>query len=368
MKINCTHLVVGSGLAGAVIARRIAEELNEEVLVIDKRNHIGGNCYDHYNDQGILIHKYGPHIFHTNNEQVWKFLSKFTEWNEYQHKVLSYTDGIYVPMPININTFNKLYNVDLSTEDFLSFLKKLKKDNFIKDIKTAEDSALSIVGPVVYEAIFKHYTEKQWGLSCKDLLPSLMSRIPIRHNKDDRYFSDKYQGIPKEGYTSLINNILNHKKIKVLLNKEFDKGSFDYKYLYYSGEVDKFYDYKHGKIKYRSLNFKFETLNMDSYQDVATVNYPKDYDFTRITEFKKLTSQNVPNKTCIVKEYPSETGDPYYIVPTPDNTNIIEKYYEEMKKDSKVSFIGRLGQCKYLNMDQAIDTCLGIKLTPVYTY
>lgn len=356
--MNFKYIIVGAGLAGLTIAERISSELNEKVLIIEKRDHIGGNCYDCYNHDGILIHKYGPHIFHTNHKQVWDYLSKFTKWNYYQHRVLTYIDGNYIPMPITTETINKLYNLNLSNNQIEQFLKDQSID--IEEIKNSEDVVLSKAGREIYDKFFKNYTKKQWDVYPSELDKSVISRIPVRYNRDTRYFTDRYQGMPKHGYTKLCSNMVNS-NIHILLNTDYKDviDSINYDTLIYTGQVDYYFDYKYGHLKYRSLKFDFETKDLDSYQDAPVVNYPNDYDFTRITEFKKLTDQK-SDKTTIVREYPTWDGEPYYPIPTKECSEQYDKYKAECDNLKNVIFLGRLAEYKYYNMDVVVKRALDI--------
>ena len=357
MKFN--YVVVGAGIAGLTIAERIANVLDEKVLVIEKRNHIGGNVYDSYNEDGILIHNYGPHIFHTNDEDVYGYLSKFTKWNDFWHRVLSYVDGNLVPIPISAETINKLYNLNLSCDEVEGFLNK--KAVKVDDITSSKDVAISKVGTDIYEKMFKNYTIKQWGVDPSELDTSVISRIPVRLNRDTRYFADKYQGMPKDGYTKLCENMVRNNNIKILLNTDYKEiiNYIQYEKLIYTGPTDYFYDYKYGKLAYRSINFQFETLDTQSFQESPVVNYPNDYDYTRITEFKKLTGQQ-NDKTTILKEYPSGEGEPYYPFPTKEHKEHFAKYKKDMEAEEKVIFLGRLAQYRYYNMDAVVRSALDI--------
>lgn len=351
------YVVVGAGLAGLTLAERIAEELGEKVLVIERRGHIGGNVYDSYNDDGILIHNYGPHIFHTNDREVYQYLSRFTGWNDFWHRVLTYVDGSLIPMPITVETINKLYNLDLSCFEMEKFLKERAVD--IRDIRTSRDVALSKVGQDIYEKIFETYTKKQWGVDPAQLDTSVISRIPIRLNRDTRYFSDRYQGMPSHGYTRMCENMAANRNIKLLLNTDYREVMKDITYdkLIYTGAADEFYEYKYGKLAYRSINFVFETHDIEEYQEAPVVNYPNDYDFTRITEFKKLTWQK-HLKTTICKEYPCDKGEPYYPFPTAEYKAQFAQYKMEMEKEKDIIFIGRLAQYRYYNMDGVVRAAL----------
>jgi UDP-galactopyranose mutase len=351
------YMIVGAGLAGAVLAERLASRSGKKILLIEKRNHIGGNTFDYYNEDGILIHKYGPHIFHTNSPEVFSYLSKFTEWRSYEHRVLASVDGLLVPIPINLNTINQLYGLSLNCDEVDDFLrsKAEKKDR----IQTSEDVVVSKVGRQLYEKFFKGYTKKQWNLDPSELDASVTSRIPTRNNKDDRYFTDTYQAIPKHGYTWMFNNILSHPNIKVLLNTDYKEvqNSIPYKKMIYTGPVDYFYDYQFGKLPYRSIEFKFETIGKEFFQKTGTVNYPNEHPYTRITEFKYLTGQQHP-KTSIVYEYPKDGGDPYYPVPRPENGLLYKKYQSLALQEENVYFCGRLATYKYYNMDQVVAQAL----------
>ncbi|OPJ63289.1 UDP-galactopyranose mutase [Clostridium oryzae] len=346
------YLIVGCGLSGVTAGRILAENGNK-VLIIDKRNHVGGNVYDYYNEAGILIHKYGPHIFHTNSKQVFDFLSRFTKWRLYQHRVLSCVDGKLVPMPINLDTINMLYGTNYSYNNIGEFYENLKNDSM--DIKNAKDMVVSKVGEELYEKFFKNYTKKQWNIDAEDLESEVTARIPIRYNRDDRYFADKYQAMPLNGYTEMVNNMLDCEGIHVMLNTSYEqiKDEVKYKKLIFTGCADEFFGYKYGRLPYRSIRFEEETLQSEQYQPVGTVNYPNDYDFTRITEYKYLTGQKCPN-TTIMKEYSCGEGEPYYPIPQSANKQLYEKYAKEASKLENVYFLGRLGQYRYMNMDAVI--------------
>ncbi|MCM8901686.1 UDP-galactopyranose mutase [Caldicoprobacter algeriensis] len=357
-------VVVGAGFAGCVLAERIANDLKKKVLVIEKRNHIGGNAYDYYNEDGILVHKYGPHIFHTNNKEVWDYLSRFTEWYYYQHRVLAYVDGMYVPIPINLNTINKLYNTNFTPKQLAEYFEKIKENR--QEILNSEDVIVSRVGRELYEKFFKGYTKKQWDLYPSELSPEVTSRVPIRINRDDRYFTDRYQGLPKYGYTRMFEKMLENEKIHIMLKTDYKEviNSIEYGYLIYTGPIDYFFDYKYGKLPYRSLRFEFETLDCEKYQEAGTVNYPNDYDFTRITEFKYLTGQK-HNKTTIVREYSAAEGEPYYPILQNENIERYKMYENEANKLKNVFFIGRLANYKYYNMDKVVEQALKLYIDKI---
>jgi UDP-galactopyranose mutase len=351
------YLIVGAGFAGAVLAERLASSTGAKVLLVDKRNHIGGNTYDYYNKDGILVHKYGPHIFHTNSREVYDYLGHFTTWRPYEHRVLASVDGMLVPIPINLNTINKLYGLHMSSGEVAEFLrsKAEKKDRII----TSEDVVISKVGKDLYEKFFKGYTKKQWDLDPSELDASVAARIPVRDNCDDRYFTDMYQAMPLHGYTKMFENMLNHPNIKVMLNTDFKEieDVIPYKKMIYTGPIDYYFDYCYGKLPYRSIEFKFETMESDTFQPTGTVNYPNEHPYTRVTEFKYLTGQK-HSKTSVVYEYPQAEGDPYYPVPRPENAELYKKYQLLAAELKGVYFVGRLATYKYYNMDQVVAQSL----------
>ena len=350
------YLIVGAGFAGSVLAERLASQ-GKKILILDKRNHIAGNAYDYYNEDGILIHKYGPHIFHTNSKDVFEYLSKFTKWRSYEHKVLASVDGQLVPIPINLNTINQLYGLNLNSsqvEDFFA-----SKAESVTGIKTSEDVVVSKVGRELYEKFFRGYTRKQWDLDPSELDASVTARVPTRTNKDDRYFTDTYQAMPLYGYTAMFQKMLSHPNIKLMLNTDYKEviDIIPYKHLIYSGPIDKFFDYCYGKLPYRSLEFKFETIDSEFFQSTGTINYPNEQMFTRITDFKYLTGQK-HTKTAIVYEFPKAEGDPYYPVPRPENAEIYKKYQQLTETIPNTYFVGRLATYKYYNMDQVVAQAL----------
>ncbi len=351
------YLIVGAGFAGSVLAERLASQLDKKVLLVDKRNHIGGNAYDHYNDDGILIHKYGPHIFHANSPEVFEYLSRFTEWRPYQHRVVASVDGQLVPFPINLDTINKLYGMNLTSSQLEEFFMSVAEPK--DSIRTSEDVIVSKVGRELYEKFFRNYTRKQWGLDPSELDATVTARIPTRTNRDDRYFTDKYQVVPLHGYTQMFERMLSHPNIRILLNTDYHEivEWLPYHKLIYTGPIDEFFDFRYGKLPYRSLEFVFKTFNMSVYQPAAVVNYPNDYDYTRVTEFKYLTGQEHP-KTNIVYEYPRAVGDPYYPVLCPENAEHYKQYKSLADTTPNVHFVGRLATYKYYNMDQVVAQAL----------
>lgn len=349
------YLIAGAGFAGCVMAERLAFA-GKKILLIDKRNHIGGNAYDYYNNDGILVHKYGPHIFHTNSEDVYNYLSRFTTWRNYQHHVLSAVDGQLLPIPINLNTINAFYGLQLNSTEIEAFFAS-KAEN-INQILTSEDVVVSKVGRELYEKFFRGYTRKQWALDPSELDASVTARVPIRTNKDNRYFTDTYQVMPLNGYTAMFNTMLSHPNIHIMLNADFRDVAKDIQYdrLIYTGPIDEYFEHCFGKLPYRSIEFKFET-HEEQFQSVGTVNYPNDYAFTRVTEFKHLTGQKHP-KTTVIYEFPKSDGDPYYPIPRQENTTLYEKYKKLAATLPNLWFAGRLGTYKYYNMDQVVAQAL----------
>ena len=357
-------VIIGAGISGSVLAERYAQT-GKKVLIIEKRNHIGGNCYDFIDENNILVSKYGAHLFHTNDEDVWQYVNRFAQWYPWEHKVIADVDGKLVPIPVNITTVNKLFDRDIQTEEEMQqWLENNRPD--IKNPANGKDAALSKVGPVLYEKMFRHYTKKQWDKFPEELDASVLNRIPVRTNKDDRYFTDKYQALPIGGYTKLFEKMLNHPNIHVMLNtdyfeiKETIKG---YEKLFYTGPIDAFFQFKHGlkeKLEYRSINFVVETVDMEYFQSNSVVNYPgTEVDYTRIIEYKHFGNQK-SDKTTIVKEYTVADGDPYYPVPNEKNQRIYEKYKKEADKLTDIFFVGRLANYKYFNMDQAFKNTLDL--------
>ena len=353
------YLIVGAGFAGSVLAERIASQLNKKVLLVEKRNHIGGNAFDYYDEHGILVHKYGPHIFHTNSDLVFKYLSQFTEWRFYEHKVLANYNNELYPIPINRTTINKLYGKNFSSDEEVSqFYNSVKEKRY--PIKNSEDIIVSQIGRDLYEKFFKFYPKKQWNLDPSELSPSVCGRIPVRTNSDDRYFTDKYQFMPKDGYTKMFERMLNNKNIELILKENYKDIIGDVKFdkMIYTGPIDYYFDYKFGKLPYRSIRFEWDHLNMDSIQQTAVINYTDmEYEFTRVTEHKKLTGQ-VSEATTISREYAQKFGDPYYPIPNNTNTELYKKYELETKKLKTVLFAGRLAEYRYYNMDQVVARCL----------
>ncbi len=350
-------LIVGAGFAGSTLAERIATQRGEKVLVIDRRPHIGGNAYDRYNDDGVLIHQYGPHIFHTNSEMIFEHLSQFTDWRPYEHRVRGIVDGMEVPIPINLDTVNKLYNLNLTSEELPAwFAAKAEK---VDEIKTSEDVVVSVVGRELYEKFFQGYTRKQWGMDPSELDKSVTARVPTRTNRDDRYFTDEYQAMPLHGYTRMFEKMLRHPNIKVMTQTDYReiRDQIPFKRLIFTGPIDEYFDFKFGRLPYRSLQFRHETLDVEQALPVGTVNYPQTEDYTRISEYKHMTGQVHP-KTTVTYEYPSAIGDPYYPIPKAENAELFKKYERLAMQTANVWFVGRLATYRYYNMDQVVGQAL----------
>ena len=350
-------LVVGAGFTGAVCAREIAEA-GLRVLLIDKKSHIGGNAYDTYDAHGARIHPYGPHLFHTNVESIWHWLSRFTGWRPYEHRVLAFVDGQLLPFPINRSTINRLYGHDLDEVGVAAFLERIREPR--EKIRTSEDVLLNSLGRDLCDKFFRGYTRKQWGLDLSELSAGVAARIPTRTNDDDRYFTDSFQAMPKEGYTKLFERILDHENIRIHLNANFFriKNQLNPLHTVYTGPIDAYFGFYFGKLPYRSLRFDHEHLpEIEWFQPVGTVNYPNDHDYTRITEFKHITGQ-WHKGSSIVREYPQIEGEPYYPVPRSENEELYLRYKTLADKELNVTFVGRLAQYRYYNMDQAIAAAM----------
>jgi UDP-galactopyranose mutase len=358
-KKNYDYLVVGAGFAGSVIAERLASRLDARVLVIDKRPHVAGNAYDHKDEAGVLIHQYGPHIFHTNSDEIVAYLSQFTAWRPYEHKVLAQVRGQLVPIPINRTTLNQLFGLDLRTDaqaaDYLA-----SRAEPVDEIRTSEDVVISAVGRELYELFFQGYTRKQWGIDPSGLDKAVTARIPTRTNTDDRYFGDKHQIMPRDGYTAMFNRMLDHPNIDVLLSTDYKDvmDEVEAGHIVYTGPIDEYFGFRFGKLPYRSLRFEHKIVDQWQFQPVAVVNYPDPrVPYTRITEYKQLTGQQHP-KTSITYEYPSAEGDPYYPIPRAENQALYKKYEALADSTPGVSFVGRLATYRYYNMDQVVGQAL----------
>ncbi|WP_434711025.1 UDP-galactopyranose mutase [Pseudomonas sp. R1-1] len=354
------YLIVGAGFAGSVIAERLAEGLGRRVLLIDRRDHIAGNAYDHYDAAGVLVHRYGPHIFHTNAQRIVDYLSRFTEWRPYEHRVLARVDGQLVPIPINLSTLNALYGLSMNSVEAEQFLAERAEP--VATIRTSEDVVVNQIGRELYEKFFRGYTRKQWGLDPSALDKSVTSRVPTRTNEDDRYFTDTFQAMPLHGYTQMFERMLDQPQIDLLLSTDFKhvRDVVKYRHVIYCGPIDEYFDFQLGRLPYRSLRFEHQTLEQERYQPVAVVNFPDpEVPYTRITEYKHLTGQTHPS-TSISYEFPCDDGDPYYPVPRPENAELYKRYRALAEQIPNVTFLGRLGTYKYYNMDQVVGQALAL--------
>lgn len=351
------YLVVGAGFAGGVLAERLATQLGKRVLIIDKRSHVGGNTYDFYNEDGILVHRYGPHIFHTSSQMVVDYLSQFTEWRPYEHRVLASVDGKLLPIPINLDTVNRMYGLNLDSQGMEKFLAERAEAR--AEIRTSEDVVISRLGRELYEKFFQNYTRKQWGLDPSQLDRTVAGRIPVRFDRDDRYFSDTFQAMPLKGFTHLFEKMLSHPNISIKLSTDYHEETRRYPSakVIYTGPIDEFFDYCFGPLPYRSLRFEHKTLDRPWFQKVGVVNYPNEHAYTRITEFKHLTGQE-HDKTSILYEYPCNDGEPYYPIPRPENAQLYARYRALAEATPDVHFCGRLANYRYFNMDQVVAQAL----------
>ncbi len=373
------YIIVGAGFAGSVIAERIAtQQKNKKILIIEQRQHIGGNCYDYKDENGIIIHKYGPHLFHTNNKAVFQYLSKFTEWDIYNHKVLAVVDGTAVTIPFNLNTLKQVFptKVAQNIEDELLAEFDYNSKIPILELMKSDNKDLKFLAEFIYEKIFVNYTAKQWEMKPEDIDSAVTARVPVFIGRDDRYFNDSYQAVPKNGYTKIFENMLNHPNIKLMLNTDFhevikindDKSieAFGQKFngtLIFSGKIDDLFDFKFGELTYRSIKLKFETIDKPQYQSVTTINYPNDYDFTRITEFKHIHPSD-SKKTTILKEYPlaHKHGEntPYYPFFVDETRKAYEQYAAYAKDFKNIILVGRLAEYKYYDMDDMVERALQV--------
>ena len=353
------YLIVGAGFAGSILAERLANEHNARVLLIDRRNHVGGNAYDELDEAGILYHKYGPHIFHTNSDAVVDYLSQFTEWRPYEHRVLAQVRGQLVPIPINRTTLNMLFDAGLETDDQAAAFLAARAEP-VENIRTSEDVVVNGIGRELYELFFRGYTRKQWDLDPSELDKQVTSRIPTRTNTDDRYFTDSFQAMPRDGYTAMFERMLDNPLIEVRTGVDFAdvRDEVAAGHIVYSGPIDEYFDFRFGKLPYRSLKFDHQTIDQEQYQSVGTVNYPSpDVPYTRISEYKHLTGQQAP-RTTITYEYPTAEGDPYYPIPRPENQELFKRYEALADDTPGVTFVGRLATYRYYNMDQIVGQAL----------
>jgi UDP-galactopyranose mutase len=357
-------MVVGAGFAGAVLAERLASVRGERVLVVDRRDHIGGNAYDHLDAAGVLIHRYGPHIFHTNSENIFAYLSKFTEWRAYEHRVLAQVkspttgEDTLVPMPINLDTINKLYGLNLTEAEVEGWMAARAEQ--VEQVRTSEDVVVGKVGRELYEMFFRGYTRKQWALDPSELDKSVTARVPTRTNRDDRYFTDRFQYMPRDGYTAMFSKMLDHPNITVRTGMEFSEARrrFAFRRMVWTGPVDEYFGFRFGKLPYRSLKFRHETLDREWALPTGTVNHPaEETPFTRVSEYKWMTGQEHP-KTSVTYEFPSAEGDPYYPIPRPENAALYKRYEALADAEQDTWFVGRLATYRYYNMDQVVGQAL----------
>jgi UDP-galactopyranose mutase len=352
-------VVVGAGFAGSVMAERLASQNGLRVLVVERRGHVGGNAHDFYDEAGILVHRYGPHIFHCNSTMIFDYLSRFTEWRLYEHRVRAMIDGQMLPIPINLDTVNRLYGLDLTSAELGDWFATVAEPR--ARVLTSEDAVVSKVGRDLYEKFFRGYTRKQWGLEPSELGAQVTARIPIRTNRDDRYFDDRYQAMPRQGYTRLFARMLDHPRISIMLNTDWRTIASEFgaerPLLIWTGPVDAFFDFRFGALPYRSLEFRFEMRDVEWAQEVGTVNYPNDHAYTRVTEMKHLTGQEHA-KTTLVYEYPCADGEPFYPIPRPENTALYRRYADLAARTPGVAFVGRLATYRYFNMDQVVGQAL----------
>ncbi len=350
-------LIVGAGFAGSVLAERLASQDDAKVLIIDRRPHIGGNAFDLYNEAGILIHQYGPHIFHTNAQPIVDYLSQFTAWRFYEHRVLASVDDMLLPIPINLDTINRLYGLSLKSDSLKDWFRARAEP--VDEVHTSEDVIVSTIGRDLYEKFFRGYTRKQWGLDPSELDRQVTARIPFRIDRDDRYFTDAFQAMPAEGYTKMFSRMLDHPNITIKTGIDYRaiRSDIYYDKLIYSGPIDEYYDFRFGRLPYRSLNFEHVVLKQESYQSAAVVNFPQQHDYTRITEYKHITGQVHP-WTALTFEYPAAEGDPYYPIPRPENQELFKRYEKLALAEPNVRFVGRLATYRYYNMDQVVAQAL----------
>lgn len=363
-------VVIGAGIAGSVVARKLAEEKNKKVLVIERRNHIGGNCYDRFDENGILVHEYGPHIFHTDDESVREYLSRFTNWYDFGHEVVANVNGQLIPVPFNLNTLHMVYDDKKACELEKKLIEEYGEGQRvpIMTLRKNPDKEIGQIADYVYENIFLKYTMKQWGQTPEEISPEVTGRVPVVISYDNRYFKDKYQGVPDKGFTPMFEKMLDYDNIEVMTGVDCkDVLTFEEDAIYlngekfdgdviYTGALDELFDCKYGRLPYRSLDFKFEHYDKDSYQGHSVVNYTVSEDYTRITEFKYLTGQKDTDGTTIIKEYPfAYTGEdgqiPYYAILNEENEKLYEKYKALTKNYKNFHLLGRLAEYKYYNID-----------------
>jgi UDP-galactopyranose mutase len=353
-------VIVGAGPAGIICAERLASLKNKSILVIEKRNHIGGNLYDYHNQEGILIHQYGPHFFRTDKEFVWNYLSQFTDWHHYEHKVMASVKGMLVPFPINLDTYNQLNNSRLTQKEFEY---ELAKNHFTDNPKNCEEAIINQVGKYLYETFFLNYTLKQWGKHPRELHPDTVKRVPVRTDRENRYQLAKYQGLPIHGYSMMMKRMLDKKNVKLMLNTDYKEmlPHLSFGQMIYTGPLDYYFDFELGELDYRSLKFVEKTYLQSSFQDHAVINYPNNFDYTRITEYKKMTGQQ-SEKTTVHYEYPlkysKNENDPYYPILDKKNEELKNNYLKKVSQLKDIHFVGRLAEYRYYAMDDVVEAAL----------
>jgi UDP-galactopyranose mutase len=355
--MNYDYVVVGAGFAGSTLAERLASQCRARVLVVDARSHVGGNAYDPLDEHGVRVHRYGPHIFHTSSPRIVEYLSQFTGWHPYEHRVLASVDGREVPLPICAGTIAALYGLHLGPAEMADFFEARRER--LASVRNSEDAIVSRVGRELYERLFAGYTRKQWGLDARELDASVCGRVPVRTDADDRYFSDTFQAVPRAGYEAMFLRMLDHPNIEVALGERFEDlpKTLHFDHMVFTGPIDAYFKNCYGPLPYRSLSFAFETHPIERFQRAGVINYPGAEPFTRITEFKHITGQCHP-WTTIAREYARDTGDPYYPIPTRQNREAYAKYAAKAATESRVSFVGRLAEYRYYNMDQVVASAL----------
>lgn len=350
-------LVAGMGFAGITCGRVLADA-GYRVHLVDQRPHVGGNAFDTFDAHGVLVHPYGPHIFHTNADRIVAFLSRFTQWRPYEHRVLAKVGELFVPIPINRTTINRLYGLALDEAGVAAFLARVRETP--SALATSEDVVLGTVGRDLCEKFYRGYTRKHWGLDLAQLSASVAARVPARTNDDDRYFTDTFQCMPAAGYTAMFERMLDHPLItyETAVDLASVRPALEYRHLVYTGPIDAYFNHCFGRLPYRSIMFEHEhQAAVRLAQPVATINYPNDFDFTRSTEFKHLTGQ-VHAGTSLVREYPCAEGEPFYPIPSPPNEALYRRYHARAATLSAVTFVGRLARYRYYNMDQVVGAAL----------
>lgn len=359
------YLIIGSGFAGSVLAEQLAAA-GKSVAIADRRNYVGGNAADEKNSHGILCHLHGPHLFHTNSERIFGYLSKFTKWRNYEHRVLASVDGALYPFPVNLDTINRVYGSKMDSDALAGFLEAaIKASGVCLPAQNAAEACIARMGVHLFKVFFQNYTRKQWGRCASLLDPSVTAKIPIRLDLEDRYFTDRFQAVPEEGYTRMFENMLGNENITRFMGTAYqDVKHVPHEKLIFTGPADEYFGHRFGPLPYRSLRFEHNTLNQDRFQPVGTVNYPNDHEFTRITEWKHITGQE-HRKTTITREFPCESGDPYYPIPCKESATLYQRYKALADREKNVFFVGRLATYRYLNMDQVVGSALTLadKLT-----